>query len=159
MDTRLMTFAVLAVAIIVIIGLLKFSDSRKWVKISGEITQSSFSTIKNSSLQQDSMAGNRTDFKVSINYSFQVKGERLSGNSLYAGLPSVVDTQSAAQLLMDQYPIGKVVNVYYNPEQTTQSALITSKNVPAAGIIVILLFILSIGSGIVWLLNSNLMAD
>lgn len=152
-----MSIFVLIVAIVAVMSLLKFRSSSKWLPTPAHIESANFESIHIPHSQQD--VGNRgIDYKINIHYHYIVEGNTFHGDTVMAGFPNVISDKAETEKMMARFPAGSDVDVFYNPDNVSQSALNTSKGVTLFGIAVIFLFIISICSGIIWLINSDLMA-
>lgn len=152
-----MTIIIVIVAIVAVMSLLKFTSSSKWLPISAHIESASFESIHIPHSQQ--ALGNRgIDYKINIHYRYIVKGNTFHGDTVMAGFPNIISDKAEVEKMMARFPAGSNVDVFYNPDNVSQSALNTSKGVTLLGIAVILLFIISICSGIIWLINSDLLS-
>jgi hypothetical protein len=67
-------------------------------------------------------------YRPSICYEYPVAGVRREGNAIQVGNLDQA-AESAAQKMLDPYPVGKAVTVHYNPDDPTVVVLETS---PAA---------------------------
>lgn len=98
--------------------------SRNWASTSAKIVDSSIEAIYHS---PNSAITNHTDthnFKLVINYQYQVNGKLYTGHNLYAGLPNIFSTELEAENVLRQFPRNAVVNVFYNPQNPEASALL-----------------------------------
>jgi hypothetical protein len=84
-----------------------------WPQIEGKIIAST--------LEQDP---HDADSSPRIVYQYEIDGRRYEGSQItYAGTSNSVD---AKQALVARYPVGRCVNVYYNPE-APQSAVLENE--------------------------------
>ncbi|PCJ32556.1 MAG: hypothetical protein COA90_02635 [Gammaproteobacteria bacterium] len=157
MSNVLMSLFVCIVATISVMILLKFRSSSQWLPISAHIESSSFKSIHIPHSQQG-IGNHSIDYKMNIDYHYIIKGQTFHGNTVMAGFPNIIPDKQEATKMVERFPAGSDAEVFYNPDNVGQSALNTSKGVSLLAIAVIFLFIISIGGGMIWLINSDLMA-
>lgn len=157
-----MSFWVISVIVAVGIaayGLQKFKSSDNWASVSGIIVESSIESLYNGPLQQETGGVSTMEYKVHVKYNYTVNEVELTGNTIMAGLPEMVVNKAEADDLVEKYLKGNSIDVYYNPIRHSQSALITSKNVPIFAYFVVLMFVVSIIGAIIFVLKSNILSD
>ena len=107
---------ILSLFFFVIIFIVTF-PSNYWPSVPGIVTSSSFVARGGSVTPSDEWH----QFKIS--YKYVVAGKKYTGNRL-----SVITFQprarEAAQQLLEQYPVGASVTVYYYPKNPQKSALV-----------------------------------
>ena len=157
MSNVLMSLFVCLVATISVMILLKFRSSSKWLPVLAHIESSSFKSIHTPHSQQG-IGNHSIDYKMNIDYHYIIKGQTFHGNTVMAGFPNIIPDKKEATKMVDRFPAGSDAEVFYNPENVSQSALNTSKDVSLFGIAIIFFFIMSIGGGMIWLINSDLLA-
>lgn len=90
------------------------SDARSWQSTTGTITKS----------RVEVSGGEMTSISPRIVYEFTVNFQIYQGNQIRAGEKFWAPrTSEEIYDLVDQYPIGKSVTVYYDPENPENSAL------------------------------------
>lgn len=158
MNTWLMTAGVVIAVIATGYGLLKLKSSGEWESVDGVILESSIEKIIRSS--QMRAGGDRAiDYKVNLRYRYSVNGQELTGDNVVAGVPNIAGSKIVAEDMLSQYPAGKTVPVFYNPDNPADAALITGKSIPIAGF-VLFGVILVVGAGaIIFLLKSGILSD
>jgi hypothetical protein len=79
-------------------------------------TESSYDSTSNAEV---------TSFKPNVTYEYEVNGHRYRGDRLRAsdGFYSVGMLPGSAQAIVDRYPAGAPVTVYYNPASPQESLL------------------------------------
>jgi len=131
MDTSLWVGILLGacfVGIFFIIGLVliikalrdrkKAEASTSWPSTVGTVTES---TIEES-YSRDEDGHRQTHFKPVVKYNYQVVGSTFTGDKIAFGMGSSGNFKSAQQTIAN-YPIGKQVTVYYNPEKPEEGVL------------------------------------
>lgn len=88
--------------------------SLQWPTAEGQITSSSIRVWK------DRESGDQYEPKVE--YGYAVNGEIFSGNRIAFGSSST-RSRVAAQQVLDSYPVGEMVPVYYDPARPKESVL------------------------------------
>ena len=71
----------------------------------------------------------------------------------------MVVNKAEADELMTKYLKGNKVNVYYNPTNHAEAALITAKGVPLLAYFMVIMFVVSIIGAIIFVLKSNILSD
>lgn len=108
-------------AVFTITTLLK---SRNWASASAKIVDSSIEAIYYSPNSAITNHSDTHNFKLVIDYQYQVNGKLYTGHNLYAGLPNIFSTELEAKNVLRQLPRNAVVNVFYNPQNPETSALL-----------------------------------
>ncbi len=90
--------------------------------------------------------GPRTSYEPVVEYEYSVMGSPYRGQRVAFGADTF--SRQHAQQVLDRYPQGSQVNVYYDPNQPVESVLERSAKGTAAFSIVGLIFII-VGIGIV----------
>jgi len=96
----------------------KGKESVNWYETTGVITSSYLAT----DTDYDSDYGDSTTYTPKIEYKYSVNGINYSGNKVSFEIVSGTD-YSWAQSKVDSYYEGKVVSVYYNPNNPSESVL------------------------------------
>lgn len=151
--------AVIFIVLVVLVGFFKFAGSRNWSETQGKVTSVSVEGIRKTSAQQVNSSEGLFDYKVDISYSYSVEGQEYTGTVLTAGIPNVFSSKTDADDIVTKFAVGRQVDVYYAPSSPENSALITAKSVPIAGIIGIFIFILAVGGIIFGVIKSGILAD
>jgi hypothetical protein len=104
------------VVLISVVGLTKFRASKTWLWTTGEIT----------SAEMEKHVGHGRSRSVSyhaaIVYDYSVQGTKYSGHRVAFGEYGTGNPNHARQIL-NCYPLGKQVDVYYNPSKPEDSVL------------------------------------
>jgi hypothetical protein len=58
-----------------------------------------------------------------VKYSYQVGGQSYENDRLYAGPAVRGDAKPVMNKFLEQYPVGRQVEVFYNPQNPAESAL------------------------------------
>jgi hypothetical protein len=94
----------------------RIAASKSWIKVTGEIIQSE---VK---LPQTHTSDDNDDARPVIRYRYRAGGEDIEGHRLALGAGGPMARVFAEQLVA-KYPLGTHVDVYYDPQDTAQSAL------------------------------------
>ena len=111
----------------------KSEESQAWSATSGEIIES----YVRESHSQDSDGITSTSYYAEVRYLYQVLGVEYSGDKVSFG-GKVGGSRNKAAEITTQYPVGKTVTVYYDPNNHEDAVLerrIGSKGMLSIGII------------------------
>ena len=89
-------------------------NSAYWDNTTGEITRSDITTTTSK---------NGTQYKANINFKYQVYGTEHTSKRVYYGSNVSTSSKSRAQKLIDKYPLGQKVNVYYDPMKNSRAVI------------------------------------
>lgn len=67
--------------------------------------------------------GRSTSYEPKVIYAFQVNGQQYRGDKVKLGLVVRSGGYMGAQQIVDRYPAGSTVTVYYNPANPAQCAI------------------------------------
>ncbi|HLD65721.1 MAG TPA: DUF3592 domain-containing protein [Pseudomonas sp.] len=98
---------------------LEMGSARTWPSVTGTITRSHIDSTKKS---QASNSNSRREYRVRAAYDYQVAGAHFTGNRIEIRPTRYSMRQNAERELAD-YPVGKTVTVYYDPENPEKSVL------------------------------------
>ena len=109
---------------------IKALDSESWPSVEGEILESKLERSK---------SDGATKYRANVNYIYEIAEKEFTGKKI--GF-SALATKSYTQKLIERYPVGENVEVYYNPENHSDSVLLPGLNFvlilgPTIGIIII----------------------
>jgi len=94
---------------------LKYAnESKSWPKTSGIITKSEVDSW---------MKDGESQYGAVIKYTYQVEGKEYISYSVGVNSASSNNNMSAAKDLVQEYPVGKTVDVFYDPEVPDSAAL------------------------------------
>lgn len=62
-------------------------------------------------------------YRPDITYRYRIEGTVYTGNNIYYSDISFLSLEAAGKLI-DQYPIGRVITVYYNPRDAEETVLL-----------------------------------
>ncbi len=114
-------------------GKKKSEESQAWSATTGQVTQS----YVRESQSYDSEGYLTTSYYPEVRYTYQVMGAAYSGDKISFG-GSVGGSRKKAQEAIAQYPAGKTVPVYYdpnNPEDAVIERKMGNKGFLIAGIV------------------------
>ncbi|MDO8571970.1 MAG: DUF3592 domain-containing protein [bacterium] len=110
----------------------KAYESKNWPSVQGTITVSNFVTDRST----NSDGSDATTYKADIGYDYILNGQTHSGSDVSFGAYSSSNA-SEMRSIVNRYPLGKSVAVYYNPKDPNASVLEPGANLGsflAAGI-------------------------
>jgi hypothetical protein len=94
---------------------LQYSNtSESWPSVPGIITRSEVYI---------SRSDGKTHYQPDIAYAYYVGGKKYTASKITVGDPPLNNNVAPAKLLQAEYPVGKEVIVYYDPELPESSAL------------------------------------
>lgn len=89
----------------------KASSTSSWPFVEGKILDSYI---------QESKSDGKTKYRAKIKYSYMVDGQGFTGNRVSYGTISI---KSYVNEIVETYPVGRIVEVYYNPNDYSESVL------------------------------------
>jgi len=89
-------------------------NSLHWENTKGEITRSEIKITRGK---------NGKTYQPVINYKYQVYGTEFISKRVYYGSNVSTSSQTRAQKLIDNYPVGQKVTVYYDPMKNTRAVI------------------------------------
>ena len=122
----------------------KGMQSENWEKGTATITSSEIEKTESKSKDAQGFTQTNTSYGVSVKYSYIVEGSNYEGNTVGFGTMSH-NERSDAQDELKSYPKGKTIDVYYDPEDPSDSVLNKGVFWPMYIMIVVMVIIL-IGS-------------
>jgi hypothetical protein len=94
---------------------LQYSNtSKSWPTVPGTITKSEIDTWRSDS---------KTHYQPDIVYAYSVDGKKYTSSKITVGDPPLDNNVTPAKRLQAEYPVGKEVVVYYDPELPGSAAL------------------------------------
>jgi len=112
----------------------KAAQTESWSSTVGTVTLSTIDVRK---------SGNRNSIQYPVvHYSYQVMGREYAANKIMPG-PEIGG--SGAQKVLDRYPVGTQVMVFYNPQNPHDAVL--EKNAPAQWVMWLVLVIINVMVG------------
>ena len=122
----------------------KGMQSENWDKGTATITSSEIEKTESRSKDAQGFTQTSTSYSVTVKYSYTVEGSNYEGNTVGFGTMSH-NERSDAQEELKSYPKGKTIDVYYDPENPSDSVLNKGVFWPMYIVIVVMVIIL-IGS-------------
>jgi len=122
----------------------KGMQSEDWDKGTATVLKSNIEKSESKSKDARGFTRTSTSYSVRVTYSYTVEGNNYEGNTVGFGTMSH-NERSDAQEELKSYPQGKTIDVYYNPENPSDSVLKKGVFWPMYIVIAIMLVIL-IGS-------------
>jgi hypothetical protein len=90
------------------------STSKSWPTVAGIITKSEIDIWRNDG---------KTHYQPDIAYAYSVDGKKYTSSKITVGDPPLDNNVTPAKRLQAEYPVGKDVDVYYDPELPESAAL------------------------------------
>ena len=100
----------------------KGMQSENWDKGTATITSSEIKKTERRSKDPQGFTQTSTSYSVRVKYSYTVEGSNYEGNTIGFGTMSH-NEKSDAQEELKSYPNGKKIDVYYDPENPSDSVL------------------------------------
>ena len=122
----------------------KGMQSENWDKGTATITSSEIEKTESRSKDAQGFTQTSTSYSVTVKYSYTVEGRNYEGNTVGFGTMSH-NERSDAQEELKSYPKGKTIDVYYDPENPSDSVLNKGVFWPMY-IVIFLMVIILIGS-------------
>ena len=97
-------------------------EAKNWPTTQGEVLETritSHTSTDNSS--RSGSGGSNTTYKPRVLYRYSVDGETLENHIVQ--MMTSYDSRSEAQKVLDRYPVGSTVSVYYKEEEPSKSLL------------------------------------
>jgi Protein of unknown function (DUF3592) len=127
-----------------------------WVQTSGTVVKSE---VQRRIRPLDRQVYRRVQWIPRVTYTYEVGGESYTNDRMHAGIHAqdTLTTPFAAQQVLDRYPVGEHVVVYYDPKQPGRAAL----EVSAAGgwVLVGLGALILAGGGVFWVRQRAVTAE
>lgn len=94
---------------------LKYSkESSQWPSVSGKIIKSEIDSWRREG---------KSYYQANIVYNYEVDGKKYTASKVTVGDPPSGTNMSPARRIQDEFPVGKDVVVYYDPEAPVSAAL------------------------------------
>jgi len=90
------------------------NTSKSWPSVPGTITKSEIDIWR---------SDNKTHYQTDIAYAYSVDGKKYTSSKITVGDPPLDNNVTPAKRLQAEYPVGKDVDVYYDPELPESAAL------------------------------------
>lgn len=127
-------------------SLFFFLKSSSWSAVEGKMISFDVEEIYHSPNTVRSDAKGLFDYKLNIKYTYTFDGQEYTGDKLYAGLPNVTSDLSISEQLASEYSAGKMVDIYVNSKNPSESSLQTVKGLGTKGtVVLVLMFLLVVG--------------
>lgn len=118
----------------------KVRASKNWPSTSGRVLASDIEMRRSRTGQ----GGTSTAYYPVVLYEYMVNGRRLQSNRVRFGSDVGFGWTSPAQKVVDQYPPGAMVEVFYNPNDPTEAVL--QRTARTANLMFVFIAIVIIGS-------------
>jgi hypothetical protein len=119
-------------------------QSENWDKGTATITSSEIEKTESRSKDAQGFTQTSTSYSVRVTYAYTVEGNNYEGNTVGFGTMSH-NERSDAQEELKSYPKGKTIDVYYDPENPSDSVLNKGVFWPMY-IVIVVMVIMLIGS-------------
>jgi hypothetical protein len=142
--TIILTAIPFVIIVLVFLGLAlrtrrKISQSQNWQRAMGSVQFSGVDMRRSS----NGRGGSSTAYYPQVAYTYRVDGKDYTGNQIQFGTPIGYGWAGRAQKIADSYPVGKNVEVFYNPADPYE-AVLERKSSSSGAFLGIALFILLI---------------
>lgn len=108
--------------------------STYWPSVWGKVVQSELERVRHASGRKSHSSVNK--YKVHIRYSYTL-GETYTGDNVAFGLQGLAHPYAKAKALSDLYPVGREVEVFYDPSAPQASVLEKGKtNYAMTGVVI-----------------------
>jgi hypothetical protein len=97
----------------------KADASQGWPATTGTIIDADVSR----SMHEDSDGDNHYSYSPHVRYTYQVIGSEFTGDKITFGFGKGYGSEAKAQQALANYPVGKQVTVYYDPENPASAVL------------------------------------
>ncbi|MES2820486.1 MAG: DUF3592 domain-containing protein [Pseudomonadota bacterium] len=110
-----------------VIAWMQFKEQRSaktWPSVTATVTRSevqSRTKPRDNDKQWETLEG-RTVYEANVGYRYEIDGVQYNGNRIKVNSSSYASRSTAEQVLAE-YPVGKSVTAYYNPEEPGASVL------------------------------------
>jgi len=94
-------------------------------------------------------------FSVRVTYKYSVKAKEYLNNTPSLKQDTEMHNLASAEAFLDKYPIGKTVEVYYNPKRPYTSVLETGLGDSTPWFVLVLLIMVMLGAG-AWMILSKI---
>lgn len=126
--------------------------SQTWPKTSGKITHSSVSTSRSRSNGKT-----KTLYSSDVTYQYQVQSRDYTCSNVFFGGDASSSSSSAAHQLVERYPTGRQVDVFYDPKHPENAVLEPGAHwqsylVYGIGLLFLVVGLLVAGSSLLYLL-------
>jgi hypothetical protein len=95
--------------------------ARKWPSVRGRIVRSGAEEYQDNLRGSDDIV--RTYYKPCVIYTYEVGGREYSGDRIAMGITTSATSARPAERTAAKYPVGREVDVYYNPQVPSESVL------------------------------------
>lgn len=111
-----LTFLIMGLTMLGYLGLLRYRAGRamSWLSVRGEVV--------GNDIIKECAGPSSSCYKPVITYKYTVKGSAYESNRLFIGRQAI-SHQLKARRLIDKYPVGSGVNVYYDPKDPKSACL------------------------------------
>ena len=97
-------------------------DAENWPTTQGEVLETRITShTSTDSSSRSGSGGSNTTYKPRVLYRYSVEGETLENHIVQ--MMTSYDSRAEAQEVLDRYPIGSTVSVYYKEEEPSKSLL------------------------------------
>jgi hypothetical protein len=94
----------------------------KWTKIRGRVISSEVKRISTTDDLQDGDTIHSVSYRPEVSYEYAVDGKTYQSHQI-AILVSTSSNEGIARAVVDKYPAGKEIDIYYNPDKPKDAVL------------------------------------
>lgn len=137
----------IGISVVIIVGLFavwKFMGSSNWTETKGTILKSEYKEIYNNPATNTGKT--QYDYLYTVEYEYTFNGMTRKGSKIYPGLPNLFTKITEVEKISNQFPVGKSVSVYVNPNNADDASLIIhNKNEPFKFVIFAIVILMIFG--------------
>lgn len=129
----------------------------KLQKTTALVIETSISSGLSTYHAQSSGYNQKISYRPSIQYQYMVDGQQYT-NDTYAQRPFLLNNQGIIKRILDNYPEGSTVDIYYNPDNPQESFLQKGYGGAVNLILlsVLLLFVIVVGIALFFVMSSGI---
>lgn len=101
-------------------GMQLAEESAAWPSVEGEVDRTWIETER----REDPDGDTETYYEPFVRYSYQVEGVSYTADRIDFGAKRSYGSRSSANNYLNDYPVGKQVEVFYNPDNPNQAVLV-----------------------------------
>lgn len=148
-------FFIGCVVVGVLYALFVLFRSTSWPSVEGVMVESSYKrNTYIGSTELVAVGRPRFDYDINVVYEYSVGGKKYIGNKLFASMPNNIDDGKLAEEMVEKYPKGAIVRVYFDPSNPKHSYLESMGEVSVKHKVIIalfFLFVIACASGVLYL--------
>jgi len=96
------------------------TSSKEWPTVNGTIIRSKILVSEHKTSRANQTSQTEDYYLPDVAYRYSINGVTLQGDNIRYGLAT---NKAQAEKIVQQYSVGKVIEIYYNPDNSEQSVL------------------------------------